>query len=103
MRADGTGQGNFADMAGWRNAKGVLEAVVTGAHNVVTYFSNATNLRGTALRFGEPGGGRRIHDEAARSCLRTFHTASEGLVLGSSAWANMELTSTKGGYGPLVQ
>jgi hypothetical protein len=54
---------DFADVAGQRRAKGILEAVVAGRHNVVTYFTNATDLgtqlRGVALRSGWPGGGRR--------------------------------------------
>src|SRR3954471_16389497 len=36
-----------------------LDGVATGRLRLVTYFTNATNLRGTALRSGQPGGGRK--------------------------------------------
>jgi hypothetical protein len=59
--------GWHSNVAGQRYAKLAMEAAATGAHNVVTYFTNATDLRGTALCCREPGRGRRIGVSAAQA------------------------------------
>jgi hypothetical protein len=46
-----------------------LGVAATGGHNIVTYFTNATNLRGEALCSGEPGGGRGIGVSAMQASL----------------------------------
>ena len=78
---DIAGGEDFADVAGQRYAKRALEVAAAGAHNVVTYFTNATNLRSTALRHGKQGGGRGIGVSAMLAGLLSprFSRTEEGL------------------------
>lgn len=52
--------GRHSKVPGQHYAKWVLEVGAVGAHNIVTYFTDATKLRGTAVRSWDPGGGCRI-------------------------------------------
>ena len=54
------------------------DAWTAGAHNVVTYFPNIRDLRGMALRSGEPGGGCRIGMSAMLACLLALCFHAQG-------------------------
>ena len=58
------------------------DAWAAGAHNVVTYFTNATDLRGTALRFGKQGGGRRIGVSVVLAGFLAPYFRAEGIGRG---------------------
>jgi hypothetical protein len=83
--------GVFADVAGWRYAEGVLEVGVAGGHNVVTYFTTATDLRaqlrGTALRSFGQGTGPRVGVNAVPTSFRSvrFYELRHDGVLRSCA------------------
>ena len=72
----------FADVKGRGYVEPALAMAAAGVHNVVTYFSNATNLRGTALRSGEPGGGRGIGVIAMLAGLLALRFRAQGIGRG---------------------
>ena len=68
-RAGWWGRGRLRRRGGVGYAKRALEVAAAGVHNVVTYSKNATEPRGTALRYGKQGGGCKIGVSAMQAGL----------------------------------